>query len=556
MAACFFGAANVLPTVDRMRHQLERLTIQGTEASPPEIVLLRHLLGGFKGLLVDAVWLRAVKLQQEEKYWELYQLYDWMGKLEPHMEEIWVFNGWNMSYNLVAELGESEGRWRWIERSIEWLRDQGLKYNPQSAQIMKQISWTYFHKIGRNLDLHHAYYKHRLASTMHMVMGPRELQDIPELAQAPATLAELLAEPEIAAMFSDFQLDPPDPQIKSLDTLPSPLLLYQSGELWNALQKRGTTEARRKVRHYISARILREKYKMTHMDIMVRMEEQFGEFDWRLPEPHAIYWAQLAAETDINPRSQIHYDRIILYSLQETMRRGQVAYIGPDPNVPLVTAFDLSKIDPLDRLYEMMMAKHLMLTGDEYDEGLRSIRDGHMLLLQDSAFQLYFAGYRDRALKMHRKLKELYNKPDPYMELDRYVLGQVNKLVVEYGTEAKVRGKLVDPLIFQTCYYICTNKLDDARKCQNLAARAWDNFVQWDVAQAQERIEAHRKLPPFKAVVRENVRMILLGYTGFPKELIPVLRINLGIADGWEEKGLELERPLVPPVPDASPAPD
>ena len=77
------------------------------------------MLGGFKGFLVDALWLRAGSLQEEGKYWELYQLYNWMGKLEPGIEEIWDFNAWNMSYNLVAELDDSEARWQWIERAID-----------------------------------------------------------------------------------------------------------------------------------------------------------------------------------------------------------------------------------------------------------------------------------------------------------------------------------------------------------------------------------------------------------------------------------------------------
>ena len=135
LALSLGGAIVVQRSVDLQRDLFASTTYMGNAAADPQIVLLTHVLGGFKGLLVDAVWLRAVKLQQEEKFWELYQLYDWMGKLEPHLEKIWVFNGWNMSYNLVAELRDAEGRWQWVNRAIQYLRNEGLKYNPQSGPI-------------------------------------------------------------------------------------------------------------------------------------------------------------------------------------------------------------------------------------------------------------------------------------------------------------------------------------------------------------------------------------------------------------------------------------
>ena len=122
---CLLGAAYVLPAADHVQSQLRSQAPIGPDPQNPQVVLLTHLLGGFKGLAVDALWLRAGALQQEGKFWELYQLYTWMGKLEPGIEEIWDFNGWNMSYNLVAELDDSEARWQWIQRAISWLTDRG-----------------------------------------------------------------------------------------------------------------------------------------------------------------------------------------------------------------------------------------------------------------------------------------------------------------------------------------------------------------------------------------------------------------------------------------------
>ena len=93
-------------------------------------------------------------------------------------------------------------------------------------------------------------------------------------------------------------------------------------EFKKALQESGNARADNQVRYYDTGRLLRTKLKMDRFDIMVDLEKKYGKFDWRLPEAHALYWVTLAAETDPNLRHQIDYDRLLMYGLQETMRRG------------------------------------------------------------------------------------------------------------------------------------------------------------------------------------------------------------------------------------------
>ena len=214
---CLLGAAYVLPACDYVQARLRSEAPIGPDPQNPQVVLLTHVLGGFKGLAVDALWLRAGDLQQEGKFWELYQLYTWMGKLEPGIEEIWDFNAWNMAYNLVAELDDSEARWQWVERAISWLTNEGLKANPRSAKIMERIGWIYWHKIGRDTDMHNFYYKHRLALIMHRIFLSREEQDIPAIVKAPKEFKDLLADTDVAAALSRFQLNPPEKPVLEIN---------------------------------------------------------------------------------------------------------------------------------------------------------------------------------------------------------------------------------------------------------------------------------------------------------------------------------------------------
>ncbi len=558
-ATCLAGATMVLPVVDAKRGELGSLSFAGPDPTRPEIVLLTNLLGGFRGLLVNAVWLRANKLQQEGKFWELYQLYDWMGKLQPRIEEIWVFNAWNMAYNLVVELPDSEARWQWIQRAIAWLRDDGLKYNPRSGKIMKEIAWIYFQKIGRDLDLHHHYYKHRLALDMHAILLDRERQDTKGWAEAPERLEELLADPDVSMALSRFQLDPPEEIIAFLDEAEGLHMIPTA--IIRALRDSNKEEVGRKVRNYVTARILRTKFKRDRLDLMADMEDTYGKFDWRLPEPHALYWGMRGAETDPNFKNQLHYDRLVLFSLQETMRRGVIAYMGVNPIEPMYTAFDLSKLAPLDALYERMLMKYPW-AGQE--ERAATLRDGHTQFLQDAAFNLYFAGYHSEALKYYKKLNDLYDKPQPRKTMEVYLLGRVRSSVDEHFTRAKME-MFVDGLISRTAFYLCTNQPAQARKWENFAKRAWEAFREFTLAQMQDpdryasvkdgRLRGSG-LPAFRDKEREIVRNILAGRSAFPRNLLPVLHDILGVKkENIEEYTLPGEG-IIPQIPPSSPPPE
>jgi hypothetical protein len=97
------------------------------ERSPPLVVFTTVALGGFRGIIADLLWMRAIRLQEEgSKVFELVQLSDWIGKLEPHLATVWVFNAWNLAYNISILFPDPEDRWRWVNAGLRLLRDEGL----------------------------------------------------------------------------------------------------------------------------------------------------------------------------------------------------------------------------------------------------------------------------------------------------------------------------------------------------------------------------------------------------------------------------------------------
>src|SRR6056297_2154716 len=142
-----------------MRDQYDLNQAEPLENTPPLVAFTTVALGGFRGLLVDTLWMRLTRLQSEGKYFELVQLADWITKLEPLSAAIWSFQAWNLSYNISVLMSSDEDRWRWVYHGVELLRDEGLRYNRGSAKLYKELGWLFQHKIGSDSDQAHWHYK-------------------------------------------------------------------------------------------------------------------------------------------------------------------------------------------------------------------------------------------------------------------------------------------------------------------------------------------------------------------------------------------------------------
>src|ERR1039457_1961068 len=175
-AALLFGSGQVQKSLNRDRDTLGLTHMAVLENAPPMLAFTTVALGGFRGLISNFLWIRANDLQQDDKFFEAAQLADWITKLEPTFAQVWVFQGWNMAYNISVKFkengpGDYSDRWRWVERGIELLRDDGLSYNPNDVSICFQLGWIFQHKMGQNLDDGNLYYKQQWAEAMTPFFG-------------------------------------------------------------------------------------------------------------------------------------------------------------------------------------------------------------------------------------------------------------------------------------------------------------------------------------------------------------------------------------------------
>jgi hypothetical protein len=272
------GVFQIQESLNRDRDSLGLTRVEPLENAPPVLAFTTVALGGFRGLISNVLWIRASELQDNDKYFEMAQLADWITKLEPHFVQVWLEQAWNMAYNISVKFKDFPDRWRWVERGLELLRDQGLRYNRNETLIYRELAWFFQHKIGANMDDANMYYKQEWANEMAQVFGKKT----------------------------------PD-----LDELINPQ----------------TDDQRQR------AKVLREKYKMDP-EFMKEVNERYGPLEWRLPESHAIYWAALGLKkaelnpTKIKEEDLITLRRVIYQSMQMSFQRGKLV------TNPIIKAFE------------------------------------------------------------------------------------------------------------------------------------------------------------------------------------------------------------------------
>ena len=298
LAAVFlFVSGRVQKNLNQDRDALGLTISEPLQDAPPVLALTTQALGGFRGLISNFLWMRANDLQINDQYFEAAQLADWITDLEPHFTQVWVYQGWNMAYNISVKFTAPPDRWRWVQNGIELLRDRGLRYNPDDILIYRELAWFFQHKMGANLDDANGYYKTAWAQEMTPFFGP-------------------------------------------------------NGTNFDALLNPRTAQDRTNVY------ILETKFKIDPA-FAQKVNSEWGPLDWRLPEAHAIYWGALGLQkAQEHPDKVVQTDvitvrRNIYQSMLQAFQHGHIianpfthtAELGPN----------LALIPKVNDAYETMM---------------------------------------------------------------------------------------------------------------------------------------------------------------------------------------------------------
>ena len=112
---------------------------------PPGEVAGTLMLGGFRGMAIDFLWLRAVKAKDEARYYESVALFELISRVQPRFEKVWEYMAWDMAYNIGFYVDQDDDKWSWYLAGLK-ANLRGVELNPDSERLLRHLAWMYFHK--------------------------------------------------------------------------------------------------------------------------------------------------------------------------------------------------------------------------------------------------------------------------------------------------------------------------------------------------------------------------------------------------------------------------
>jgi hypothetical protein len=445
--ALLFGAGQTQKSLNRDRERLGLTHAETLDSAPPMLAFTTVALGGFRGLISNFLWIRANDLQIDDKFFEAAQLANWITDLEPHFSQVWVFQAWNMAFNISVKFKDFSDRWRWLNNGIELLRDRALRYNPDDVPIHRELAWFFQFKMGDYLDDANVVYKQRWAESMKPFFGP-------------------------------------------------------DGTNFNALLNPVTPEEK------TNALLLREKYKIDPV-FAKKVDEEWGPMDWRLPEAHAIYWATLGLKKakenpgKVNADDLIQLRRVIYQSTLQSFHHGRIIVNPFTHAAALVPNLDLTQ--RANDTYRAVMTEDPASSNHIATAHRNFLRDAVKYLYEynrkaEAAKWYKYLGeqYPDKTI--------LDNDPNSYprnLTLDEYVVGCVTEDVTETSKDA-ITG-VVQGMLANAYEDLAIGQNDRAAGYQLLAQKVYERYQNKMGKDQKERVQ----LPPMDDIKRSVLSQLL-----------------------------------------------
>lgn len=382
------------------RDELQLGLTEQTDTPPPAFVTLSSTVGGpARAVAVLYLWHRATELKDAGRHAEANQWSRWITQLQPGFPEVWRFHAWNMAYNISVTTSTPRERWFWVDSGIRLLRERGLRLNPRSYALYRELGYIFIHKINGLSDDMHWYYKRRLALEWQELLGlPYPGQDPIDrmrlVADSPRTIDELRSnDPAAAALMTELRrtgynidvgllrtigridmvplsaahqiFDPTrrDSDLFDPQTLPPPPDHPLSVLIRSIRDERGSVREQtlERILNTLRRQELLDRYNMDPLlmyQMMAGVEGDddlfsYGPLDWRHPASHSLYWSTLAVRAIDRSRAGASADvlntrRQILHGLQEKVFSGTI-YFDPLVQDPRLRPSMTDPTSPVDR---------------------------------------------------------------------------------------------------------------------------------------------------------------------------------------------------------------
>ena len=554
----FVGAGLLLGPMNRIRKE-QQLLIDPTSVKglPPDIALLGKL-GTFRALAIDWASIRSSRLQEEGKFYEAYELHQTICRLQPRFPSAWANASWNMAYNISVCQYTPEARWKWVNDGIKLLRDDGIRWNPRSVLLYRQLAWTYWHKIADYLDDEHFNYKRALAVEMESVLGPQPFALTTEeyfdwfrpIVKASHDLDALRAQDEgvarVVFLLGQEELPPNElllnfvarnlrPELRIEDLLANPPerdRYYQ--RRMEILTDPELAPARERLLAAVRSQVLRARYKFDLDYMLELMEDQYGPLDWRSPFAHALYWSSLGnklrkAKEQQDSADVMNNARNILFSLRDLVGRGKLS-LHPDFDNPFNSYIEYAP-DPRFIPYAFKTYHRLaeeVWGGDEDwnpEVGIKgtSYWNGFVNSIEDWIQTLYFEGGEQnlaQATEYLLYLRDHNPHPDGSTQerythtLDEFVMqGTLDQMATFRQSTVIIRS-----LIFQSLKELSLGQTEQSLRALHRANLCRDYWM----ADTTKDFNERRKMPSLRTLRRDAVERFMQS-----NQLAPYFKVRL-----------------------------
>ena len=134
------------PLQDKIDLQRKQMGFEQRLLLMPGQVAGSLVLGGFKGLAADLLWLQVEDLFHSGQSFKMLPLLKSVTFLQPKFITPWAVGGWHLSYNISVMTEDPKEKEAWIQAGIDFLKE-GITYNPERYDLYFELGWTFYHKV-------------------------------------------------------------------------------------------------------------------------------------------------------------------------------------------------------------------------------------------------------------------------------------------------------------------------------------------------------------------------------------------------------------------------
>ena len=380
----------------------------------PSIAVTSIALGPLKGMVSAGLMWRAIDKEDKKEYMESYQLSKMITALQPRYSSAWVQQAFTLSFNIAAYHKRPEERWQWIMRGIEILRDEGLTYNPNDADIRHEIMRTIKDKI-QGTDKNALFMKNEWTKLMLEYFDDGSPEELERLRKAAKTLEELKTRPYINELAEvalsngidlyDFKSNPPQ-----LD--PNYVGYLFGGRFPNDKQFPLVKTAIINLYFFHRRQKIERDLKFS-IERMIEINQELGPFDWRSHIATALYWGYEENFENYDTKAKLDYTPMTVALMLDNFYEGKLYY--NKENDVFTRSPNIAALARIHRYYDALL---------EFEQSRRNHKS-HEYFLQRAITICYNMNQSEaaRELFFHYKENNYNGSEEKDISFNEFILG-------------------------------------------------------------------------------------------------------------------------------------